>query len=276
MRVSHFTIALALLCLAGRAAAQTADQVADLGAAARERREPRVALDHFRAALAMDSMHYAANWQAALSLIDLGQEIPDAVRSASRDSLYALAEVYARRAVAARPDSADGHFALANAMGRTALTRSKKERIRLAAEIRSEAPQAIELNPRHDGAYHILGRWHAEIMRLSSLQKFLARTFLGARIFREASWNGAMANLEKAVEIDPGRIFHRLDLAEVYLDRGRRDDAVFQLEQVLSLPPGDYGDEVHQRRAAKLLERYSPSASRSRTESTPSSSRSRS
>lgn len=256
------------------AAAQTADQHAALGSAARDARDPRASLVHFRAALALDSLNYTANWQGALSLIDIAQETDDAVRSAPRDSMYALAEVYARRAVAARPDDADGHFTLANAIGRTALTKSKKERIRLAAEIRKEARRAIELNPRHDGAYHVLGRWHAEIMRLSGVQKFIARTFLGAAIFNEASWEGAIENLEKAVEFNPRRIFHRLDLAEVYLDRKRYEDARAQLERIAELPPGDYGDEDHKRRAAELLSRYSRSTMRSRTESTPSSSRS--
>lgn len=252
MRVSLLAVLMSI-GLALPAAAQVADERAVQGAAAREARDPRAALVHFRAALAADSMHYLANWQAALSLIDIAQEVPDDVRSPARDSMYALAEVYARRAVAARPDDADGHFTLANAVGRVALTKSKKERIRLAATIRAEALRAIELRPTHDGAYHVLGRWHAEIMRLSGLQKFFAKNFLGARIFDEASWEGATTNLEKAVELNPRRPFHRLDLATVYIDRHRYADARAQLEEVRRLPPLDYGDEDHQRQAAALL-----------------------
>jgi FimV-like protein len=99
----------------------------------------------------------------------------------------------------------------------------------------------------------VLGRWNAEIMRLSGIQKFFARTFLGARIFNEASWEGAIGNLEKAVELNPRRPFHRLDLATVYIDRHRYADARAQLEEVVRLPPLDYGDEDHQREAAALL-----------------------
>lgn len=205
------------------------------------------------AALAADSMNYAANWQAALALIERGAETPDAVKSATRDSLYALAEHYARRAVAARPDDANGHFALANALGRTSLTRGKRERIRLAAEIRTEALRAIELDERHDGAYHILGRWHAEIMRLSGIQKFFAKTFLGGAILDDASWEAAVDNMRKAVELDPDRIFHRLDLAEIYLDLDRHDEARAELERVVAMPPGHAGDERHKARAAELL-----------------------
>jgi len=245
--------AVLVLGLGRAASAQTAEADAALGAAEREARDPRAALVHFRAALAADSMHYLANWQAALSLIDIAQEVPDDVRSPARDSMYALAEVYARRAVAARPDDADGHFTLANAVGRVALTKGKKERIRLARTIRDAALRAIELRPTHDGAHHVLGRWNAEIMRLSGIQKFFARTFLGARIFNEASWDAAVANLEKAVELNPRRPFHRYDLATVYVDVERYADARAQLEEVGRLAPLDYGDEDHKRRAAELL-----------------------
>ena len=235
--------------------AQSVAQQVAAGIAARAAREPAEAVTHFQAALAQDSMNYEANWEAALALIDVGKATPDSVKSPARDSLYALAEVYARRAVAANPADAEGHFALANAVGRASLTKSKSERIRRAAEIRSEALRAIELNPRHDGAYHVLGRWNAEIMRLSGMTRFLARSFLGAGIFREASWEGAVNNMEKAVELDPRRIYHRLDLAEVYVNRHRFADARSQLQQIALLPVADALDPTYKEQAAELLRR---------------------
>ena len=157
------------------------------GVAAFSARQPDLALRHFENALAVDSTSYEANWRAALALITLGNETPDSVKSPERDSLFAQAERDARRAVAADSLGADGHFLLARAMGQTALTKGKNERIRLAGEIRSEALRAIELNPRHDGAYHVMGRWNAEVMRLSGFSRFFARQFLGGAIFGQAS-----------------------------------------------------------------------------------------
>jgi tetratricopeptide (TPR) repeat protein len=167
--------------------------------------------------------------------------------------MYALAEVYARRAVALRPDDAQGHFVLADAIGRASLTKGKKERVERAKEIRDEALRAIALDPRQDGAFHILGRWNAEIMRLSGVERFFARNFLGGAIFSKASWQGAVANLERAVELNPGRLFHRLDLARVYLDVDRDADARIQLERVIALPALDPGDPRYKREAAALL-----------------------
>lgn len=221
--------------------------------AARNALNASEAARHFVAAVAADSTSYEANWLAALTLIDAGKETPDDVKSPARDSLYERAEVYARRAVRVRPDGADGHFVLANAIGRASLTKGKRERVQRAAEIRAEALKALQLDPRHDGAYHVLGRWNAEIMRLSGVERFFAKNFLGGDVFNAASWSGAVANMERAVELNPRRIFHRLDLAQIYLDVDRRQDAKTQLQRVAALPPSDPGDVTYKQAAAELL-----------------------
>ena len=140
-------------------------------------------------------------------------------------------------------------------MGRASLTMGKKERIRRAAVIRDEALRAVALDPRHDGAYHILGRWNAEIMRLSGLSRFFAKSLLGAGIFGKASWEEAIGDMEKAVALDPGRIYHRLELAEIYVDRKRYEDARGELARIRGLPDREIGDERYRREAAALAGR---------------------
>lgn len=236
---------------AGLPAQASADHVA-LGSAAMQVHDLHTALAHYEAALALDSAGYEANWRAAIALLDEGEQIADSVKSPERDSLYADAERLARRAVAADSNGAEGHFALAAAVGRASLTMGKKERIRRARIIRDEALRTLELDPRHDGAYHILGRWNAEIMRLSGLSRFFAKNLLGAGVFREASWEEAVSNMERAVALDPGRLYHRLELAEIYVDRKRYDDARSELAQLAALPDREIMDSVYRREAAAL------------------------
>ena len=233
---------------------EVADHVA-MGIAANEAHDLRTALQHFQAALDQDSSSYDANWRGALTLLDLGEQIPDPSKSSERDSLYSLAERYAARAVAASPKGADGHFALAAAIGRASLALGTKARIRQAGIIRKEALRAIELNPQHDGAYHIMGRWNAEIMRISGISRFFARNFLGAGVFKEASWKKAIAYMQKAAELDPGRIYHRLELARIYADRKRLADAETQLHAVESLPAREVMDTMYKRQGAELRRR---------------------
>jgi len=232
------------------AAQKPADHVA-LGMSADEAHDPRTALQHYQAALAQDSSNYEANWRGAMTLLTLGEQLGGS-KNRERDSLYSQAVGYARRAVGSNPSGADGHFALAASLGRASLSMGKKDRIRHAGEIRNEALRTLALNPKHDGAYHILGRWNAEIMRLSGFSRFFAKSFLGAGVFKEASWSKAVYNMQKAVELDPGRIYHHLELAEIYVDQKQYQDARLQLHLVDSLPPREIMDSVYKRQGAGL------------------------
>ena len=253
-----WNIALAIGASAGTVPALCAQEAADhvaMGIAANEAHDLKMALQHFQAALEQDSSNYDANWRGALTLLDLGEQTPDSSKGNQRDSLYSLAERYAIRAVAASAQGADGHFALAAAIGRVSLGLGTEARIRRAGLIRKEALRTIEFDPRHDGAYHILGRWNAEIMRLSGISRFFARNFLGAGVFKEASWKNAIANMQKAVELDPGRIYHHLELARIFADRKRQADAETQLHAVESLPVREVMDSMYKRQGAELRRR---------------------
>jgi regulator of sirC expression with transglutaminase-like and TPR domain len=92
-------------------------------------------------------------------------------------------------------------------------------------------------------------------MRLSGLSRFFARRFLGAGIFREASWEQAIANLQRAVQLDPTRIYHRLELARIYADRKRYQEARDQLGRIEALPDRELLDPLYRERAAALAKR---------------------
>jgi tetratricopeptide (TPR) repeat protein len=235
--------------------AQTAAEQIQMAIAAQTARDPAAGLRHLEAALTLDSTSYEATWRAGELCMDIGKQTPDSVKSPERDSIYALAEQYGRRAVTLDPAGPDGHFVLSAAIGRASLTKSSKERVRRAAEIRSEALRALELDPNHHKTYHVLGRWNAEIMRLSGLTRFFAKTFLGGKIFNAASWDSALVYMGKAVELSPETIYHQLDLAEIYVDLGRYAEARIHLNQVVNLPIVDVMDPKYQERAAFLLKR---------------------
>jgi tetratricopeptide (TPR) repeat protein len=250
--------ALALLLAAAHVPTTAAQTVADhvaMGVAAIEARDLRTGLAHYEAALALDSTDYPANWRTAFALLDEAELIPDSLAGVERDSLLGRAEVLARRAVALDSLAPEGHFAAAATVGRAALTMGKRERIRRAKVVREEALRTLALDPGHDGAYHVLGRWNAEIMRLSGFSRFFAKRFLGASIFGQASWDQAIANLQKAVELDPERIYHRLELARIYADRERDQEALDQLGRIASLPDRELLDPLYRERAVELARR---------------------
>ncbi len=227
------------------------------GDAARCQRNTAAALGHFREALQLDSLSYEANWKAARELTDSGKLMPEALRK-QRDTIYAEALALAQRAVRADSSGADGHYMVSVAIGRVALTKGPRERVRSARVVRDEAMRAIALNPRHDGAMHVMGRWNAEIMRLPGLTKFFAKTFLGASIFNEASWDNAVRYFNEAIGVDSANIYHHLDLAEALVDADRPNDARPHLEEVANLPLAcDAGDPTYKQQAADLLQKIS-------------------
>lgn len=230
-------------------------QAAALVAEAREAAQmaPAQALGLLRQALAIDSNQFEANWRAAVAAVDLGLETSDAVRSVLRDSLFLEAERYARRAAALDSSRVEGHFVLGMALGRVALTKSKKDRVRYARAIFEAATRALAIAPEHDGAHHILALWHAEAMRISGFNRFMAKNLLGGKILNQASWGRAISHLETAVAIDPNRVFHRLDLARVYVDRKRYREARLQLNAIAELPNRIAHDPEYRKDAARLL-----------------------
>lgn len=248
---------LAATLLAGSTTLLSAQDVAGhlaAAEAARCRRNPQEALAHLRAALEIDSLSYEANWRAARELTDIGKMMTANSERAQRDTVYAEARSLAERAVRVNANGADGHYMTAVAVGRVALTKGARERVRYSRVVRDEALRATELDPRHDGALHVLGRWNAEIQRLPGVTKFFAKTFLGASIFNQASWDNAVRYFTEAIQANPNNIYHHLDLAEALIDANRREEARPHLEQIAGMEPGcDPGDPGFKTRAAELL-----------------------
>lgn len=200
--------------------------------------------------VAADTNSYAWLLEAAHAAVDSGEFEPNEAR---RKALYKNAEQYARRAVAANPTDAEGHFELARAIGRNALSMGTRDRIKFAAEVREQALDALKANPKHAGALHVMGVWNAEVMRLNGLSRMIAKTFLGGKVFGEASWDNAVRDLEEAVALDPNRITHRLDLGEVYEDRDRKDKAIEEYEWIAHAPVIEFNDAKYKEQAARRL-----------------------
>lgn len=238
MRHSVSTISM-LLVFSATAFGQTAADEVAAGDRAYAALEEPAALEHYQKAIASEPGSYETLWKASRAAIDNGIPAPNATK---RNALFATAEQYARRAVAVNPDDAEGHFVLAWVLGKTALTQSARNRVKYGTEVRAQALECLRLKPSHAGCLHIMGVWNAEIMRLNSFVRLIAKTFLGGRVFGSASWKEAVRYMEAAVAAEPERVVHRLDMGEVYRDVGEKANARAQFETGLRLPSTDYND----------------------------------
>ena len=249
-RLLGAAVVLTIAALPARATAQTAAEHVALGDREHAAMNAPGALQHYEAAMKADPKNYEALWKGARDAVDVAEynSSPE-----ERDRLYSQAELYARRAVEANPNDAEGHFHLARALGKKALTLGVRDRIRYAGDVRTHALDALKLNPKHPGALHVMGMWNYNVMRLSGISRFMAKNFLGGRVFDSANWDDAQRYMEESVAADPGRLFHHLDLARVYAARDDKERARAQYELTIRGTPTDYNDRHYQAEASEEI-----------------------
>lgn len=247
-----FFAIFALLCFAQISAGQTAGDLVQRGTIARDSLQPEKAIALFRDAFSDSAVGVEALWKAAASATDLGEfESDKKVRSA----YFSDAESWATQAVERDSMNADAQFTLARILGMSALSVGIGERVKYARRVRDHALAALVADSLHPGALHVLGRWHFEVMRLSGIERLLAKTFLGAGFFGEASWAEAEEYLLRAVAIEPDRLAHHLDLARVYVETDQRDKARSSYQRVLDGVSRHYNDDTYKLEARAELSR---------------------
>lgn len=231
-----------LLLGAPIAGAQTAANHIALGDKEYVAMHAPAALQHYEEAIKEDPKNYEALWKASRSAVDLGSYERD---DNKRANYFKNAELYARRAVDANPGDAEGHFNLARALGKNALSQGPRARIRYATDVRAHALECLKINPKHAGCLHVMGMWNAEVMRLNGFTRMLAKNLLGGKVFNSASWAEARRYMEESVANEPDRIVHHLDLAGVYRDIGEKAKARGEWQAVMKLPNRDYNDRYY-------------------------------
>jgi tetratricopeptide (TPR) repeat protein len=238
-----------LLPAAARAQSGHTMRAADSAAAALN---PALALQLYEQVIRADSSNADAYSRASMNAVDLGEFEQDQKK---REEFYRKGELLARRAVALKPEDAEPHFHLARALGVVALSVGVRQRIAYAREIRQHALASLKLAPDHAGALHVMGVWNAEVMRLSFAERLLARAFLGAGFFSEASWEDARRYMERSAQVDPERLTHHLDLARIYRDLKLRDLARASYKRVIDGRAVHFNDTHYKRLAAAELAR---------------------
>jgi tetratricopeptide (TPR) repeat protein len=239
-----------MLLAASVAGAQTAADHIALGDKEYVAMNAPAALAHYEEAMKVDPRSYEALWKASRSAVDLGSFERNDTK---RETYFKNAELYARRAVEVNPADAEGHFHLARALGKNALTQGPRARIKYATDVRNHALECLKINPKHAGCLHVMGMWNAEVMRLNGFTRMLAKNLLGGQVFGSANWNEAKRYMEESVANEPDRIVHHVDLAGVYRDMGDKAKARAEYQAVMTMPNRDYNDRQYKAEADAAL-----------------------
>lgn len=249
MQTRQLLTAAILALVSTTAGAQAAAKVKE-GDAALLKRNPAGALAAYDAALKTEPKNVTALWHAAHAAVISGEY----AKSDVQDSMYSLAESYARRAVDADSNSVGARFALAEVLGRIAQKiDSPISKLPYSREVYANVNACLKLDPKNAECDHILGVWNLEVMKVDEGQRSMAVSFMGATEIGEASFDKAIAYLQRAIAIEPKRVVHHLDLGRVYATKGDAAKAKAEFNTALKLPSVDYNDGHYKDDAKKAL-----------------------
>ncbi len=205
------------------------------------------ALAAYRAGLEGSPEDPTLLWKTARTLTNLAEEEPGDDGDEAR---YEEAVELARRAVRLAPGVSRTHATLATALGKLALFRGGREKVRLAREVKTEAETAARLDPADFAPFTILGVWNREIATLNPFLKAVAEVALGG--LPPASLEKSAESLERAVRIAPDYVVTHYELARTYAEMDRDAAARAELGRALDQPAREELDRLLQDRARVL------------------------
>jgi tetratricopeptide (TPR) repeat protein len=162
-------------------------------------------------------------WKLARLNISIAESI-DPGESAKKMPFYSKAVEYASKSVQLDDSNASAHTWLAASLALKADKIGNKEKVNRAAEIKKELEKALELNPNDDVAWSMLGSYNYQISKIGWFSRFMGNTFVGG--MPKGSREEAEKNFKKAISLNPRVIRHYHELALLYLDEGRKKDAL--------------------------------------------------
>ena len=194
------------------------------------------ALDEYALAVKAEPGNYEALWKLSRAYLDVGDRIDTKEKDAAdrQTKMYLESEAYARQAVKANPEDTWGHFFLSAALGKHALLLGKKQQIAMSKEIRTEIEKAIALDPKNDLAYHALGRWERRMAEIGGAKRFFGSIIYGS--IPKGSFDEAVKDFQKAIELNPNYTNHYLELGRSYLSLKKYDLGAQEFQKTLDCP----------------------------------------
>ncbi len=241
--------ACVFVALASSRADVAVDELRQEAEAAEARFDSRLALQLYMKIAAVRPDDPAVLQKIAQQYSDLVVDLPtNAQKKQSAENALA----YAEHAVQLAPNAPVNVLSLAICHGTLAVYSDTRTRIRYSRLVREETERALELDPNYAWAHHVLGRWNYEVATLNSAAKLFVRVIYGG--LPDASTRVAVAELSRAVALQPDVLAHQLELGFAYLADGQPEKARGQFQKGLAMPSREKHDEPAKARARAALE----------------------
>ena len=186
---------------------------------------------------ACDSQKSQAAFERALELrpkdpvvmISLSKELSDRVfdheifhNKPQARQLASRAADLASEAIELAPENAQCYIALAVANARLSMFSDARQKVELTHSIKGNLMKALEIEPESDYAYHVLARFEHTMAHIGGLMRYLIKTIYGA--IEPATIERAEEYFRRAIEINPKRLIHGVELAKLLYETKRYDE----------------------------------------------------
>jgi tetratricopeptide (TPR) repeat protein len=175
----------------------------------------------------------------------------DAAKPEQKLSLGSTAADYAKRAVTLDPNDPEAQLAVAISYGKLAPLESSRDRFEASRIIKGAADKVIKIDPSSDLGWHVLGRWYLAIAEVSAFERAMAQFAYGK--LPECTYEEAAQCFEKAIELNPNRLMHYVELGRVYARMGRTDAARSFITKGLAMRETEKDDSETKRQGQELL-----------------------
>jgi tetratricopeptide (TPR) repeat protein len=157
-----------------------------------------------------------------------------------KEKCASTAVAYANRAVALAPEDAEAQLAVAVSYGKLLPFEGTKQQLACSRTIKAAAEKAIELNPRGDLAWQVLGRYYFGYADVSTVRRALGNLRYGN--IPTAKFEDAARCFEKAIELNPNRLMHYIELGRTYAKMNRTAEAKRLIAKGLAMPNTEKDD----------------------------------
>lgn len=194
--------------------------------------DEKAAFHKFKEVLKLNPINIYALNKCSELCSRIGQR--ETVNTKLRSDYYKAAKIYAETALKVEPANSEANCVMAIALGRSSLSKSGKEKIENAKEVKKYVDAAIAGDTKNFKAWHVLGRWQYEISNLNGLERGLVKLLYGG--LPPATLKQSIFAFEKARALRPEFILNYYEMAKAYKDNNNEAKAIAYLKLLITLP----------------------------------------
>lgn len=175
----------------------------------------------------------------------------DAGTKEEKLKLGMMALGFGQRAADLGPNDAEAQLSPAISYGKLLPLQGSRQQVENSPRIKEGADRALRLDPKNDLAWHVLGKWHQVLADVGAVKRAFAPLIYGK--LPTGTNEEAVACFRTAIEINPARLMHYVELGRTYANMGRKEEARRFIEKGLAMPETEKDDPEVKRRGRETL-----------------------